>query len=377
MAQPTHYETLGLRPGATDKEIKAAYRRVVLRHHPDRSSDPASTRIFMAATSAYEVLNDPQERRRYDAGLAAEAQRKAEREREVKREKEASQRVRAARAASTEPRPQAPSGTPPRGGVAISTQVARLSMLFSRGLYAEAEKLADEIVRRDPRQPLPYAILGDLARQRGHMSEAARHYSLAIQMDPSNATYVRRYEEVLTRATPAGGATPMESSERLTLSILLLGLIVASAAVFLALSPERAAFDGLGPIATWTVGLVAMLFLGGLATGACLSAGGGLDRLEAYASGRLGPTVALGTVAVFSFPVAILLYAALGAAQRGFNVTTTRLMGGVGVVVVVLTVASALAHTGIDPASVLLFGGNLGYLGALCGWAVADSLRGP
>lgn len=376
MARSTHYETLGLRPTATEKEVKAAYRRVVLSHHPDRNPDPASTRIFMEATTAYEALIDRAERRRYDESLAAEERRATEREAETRRQKDADARVRAARASSTAPSGASSTGTtaPPRSAP-LPTQLARLSMLFSRGLYAEAEKLADEIVRRDPRQPLPYAVRGDLARQRGKLDEAAKQYSLAIQMDPRNPTYLRRYEEVLQRVGSAvpGAAATDASNERLVLSLLALGVIVLCAAAFLLVS-EGGTLRRLGPLSSWSVNLVGALFLCGLATGASLAAGRGLDRLEAYAAGRMGPTVALGIVSVFSFPAAVLLYVILGAIQRGFNVTTNRLMMGVGAVVLVLAAAAAASRVGTDFVSVLMWGGNLVYLGALCGWAVADSL---
>ena len=371
MARPNHYETLGLRSPASEKEIKAAYRRIVLRHHPDRNPDPASTRIFMAATEAYEALLDPEQRRLYDEGLASEARRASERQAEATRAQAAESRARAARAASTAPPPRAspPPGTP------IPTQLARLSLLFSRGLYAEAEKLADEILAQAPRQPLPYAVKGDLARQRGKLQEAARQYALAIQMDPRNPTYLQRYEEVLNRVQTAPDGKPRtEPGERLTLASLVYGAVCLLAAIFVVLSPEKPVFGGLSIVASWTVGLVAMLFLCGVAAGSALSVGDGLDRLDAYATGRMGPTVALGLVSVVSFPAAAVLYLLLGIAQRGFNLSTTRLMVAIGVAVALLAVGAALGGT-IKPLSVLLWGGNLAYLGGLCGWAVADSLR--
>ncbi len=383
MRRSTHYETLGLKPTATEGEVKAAYRRIALRHHPDRNPDPASTRLFMEATEAYDVLIDGPERRRYDVGLEAEDRRTAEREAEAKRQTEADARVRRARSASTAPSasktatPGSNASTPPRTGAPVPTQLARLSMLFSRGLYAEAEKLADEIVRIAPREALPYAVRGDLARQRGKMDEAARQYSLAIQMDPRNPTYLRRYEEVLERAQiHAGdkGGARLDPNDRGGLSLLaLLGVSLLGAA-YLILSPERADLK-LGPLGDWSIGLVAMLFLGGVASGACLAVGDLLDRLDAYAAGRLGPTVALGLIALVSFPAAAILYVLLGLLQRGFNLTTSRLLAAVASVVLLLAVASALSSAQAPLVSVLLWGGNLAYLGALCGWAVADSLR--
>ncbi len=377
MARKNHYDTLGLRSTATEREIKAAYRKIALNHHPDRNPDPASTRFFMAATEAYEVLVDPAARQGYDQGLENEARRAAERQSEERRGRAAEDRARAARAASNAPSggPRPSAGAPNPPGTPLPTQLARLSMLFSRGLYAESEKLADEILIRFPREPLPYAVKGDLARQRGKLDEAARQYSLAIQMDPRNPTYLKRYEEVLNRVQTFEGGTRLEPSERLTLASLALGVIGILAAVFLVLSPEKPALHGLGPIASWTVGVVAMLFLTGVAAGACLAVGGGLDRLDAYAAGRLAPTVALGLVSIVSFPAAALLYVLLGAVQRGFSLSTTRLMSGVGVMVGFLAAGAALAGSGISPVSILLWGGNLAYLGALCGWAVADGVR--
>lgn len=364
----THYETLGLKPSATEGDVKAAYRRVALLHHPDRNPDPASTRVFMAATGAYEVLIDSQARRAYDEGLQSEARRVAEREAEARKARDADARTRAARAASTAPR-----AAPPTPGATLPTQLARLSMLFSRGLYADAEKLADEIVARAPREPLPYAVRGDLARQRGKLDEAARQYSLAIQMDPRNPTYLKRYEEVLERAqvrTDSRGAVRLDADDRRGLSLLALGLVATLCACYLLLSPERAA------LGLWTVGLVAMLFVGGIATGACLAAGGLLDRLDAHAAGRIGPTVALGLVAVVSFPVAALLYLLLGLAQRAFSLTTTRLLAGVAAVVLLFALAAAFGQARVPVFTTLLWGGNLAYLGALCGWAVADGVKG-
>lgn len=64
-----HYETLGVWRDSSEKEIRRAYRRLVLQHHPDVSSDPGANELFRAVQQAYDVLSDPSERARYDAGL--------------------------------------------------------------------------------------------------------------------------------------------------------------------------------------------------------------------------------------------------------------------------------------------------------------------
>lgn len=62
----THYDVLGLAPGADDDIIKAAYRVVVKRLHPDRGGDPQQ---MARVNEAYAVLSDPARRRDYDREL--------------------------------------------------------------------------------------------------------------------------------------------------------------------------------------------------------------------------------------------------------------------------------------------------------------------
>lgn len=59
-----HYEVLDVPKDVSDSELKKAYRRLALRHHPDKNPDDveACTRLFNCIQQAYEVLSDPQER---------------------------------------------------------------------------------------------------------------------------------------------------------------------------------------------------------------------------------------------------------------------------------------------------------------------------
>ncbi|HKO13905.1 MAG TPA: DnaJ domain-containing protein, partial [Acidobacteriaceae bacterium] len=62
-----YYEVLGISRSASDQEIKAAYRKMALQHHPDRNpGDHAAEERFKECSEAYQVLSDPQKRAAYD-----------------------------------------------------------------------------------------------------------------------------------------------------------------------------------------------------------------------------------------------------------------------------------------------------------------------
>ncbi|WP_028574799.1 molecular chaperone DnaJ [Desulfonatronovibrio hydrogenovorans] len=62
-----YYEILGVSRQADDEEIKKAYRKLAFKYHPDRNpDDPHAETMFKEAAEAYEVLRDPDKRRRYD-----------------------------------------------------------------------------------------------------------------------------------------------------------------------------------------------------------------------------------------------------------------------------------------------------------------------
>ncbi|HEX5633333.1 MAG TPA: molecular chaperone DnaJ [Gemmatimonadales bacterium] len=69
MAKRDYYQVLGVAKNATDEDIKKAYRKLAMKHHPDRNQGDGAKKAeesFKEAKEAYEMLSDPQKRAAYD-----------------------------------------------------------------------------------------------------------------------------------------------------------------------------------------------------------------------------------------------------------------------------------------------------------------------
>lgn len=69
----THYDVLEVSPQASTPTIRAAYKSLMQRHHPDRLQTAEAQELAQRINKAYELLSDPEQRRRYDASLSAAA----------------------------------------------------------------------------------------------------------------------------------------------------------------------------------------------------------------------------------------------------------------------------------------------------------------
>jgi molecular chaperone DnaJ len=61
-----YYEVLGVQRGASQEEIKKAFRRLARQYHPDVNREPGAAEVFKEINEAYEVLSDPDKRAMYD-----------------------------------------------------------------------------------------------------------------------------------------------------------------------------------------------------------------------------------------------------------------------------------------------------------------------
>ena len=66
-AKRDYYEVLEISKGATDSEIKRAFRSLARRYHPDKNPDDSEAETkFKEVQEAYAVLSNPDERKKYD-----------------------------------------------------------------------------------------------------------------------------------------------------------------------------------------------------------------------------------------------------------------------------------------------------------------------
>jgi curved DNA-binding protein CbpA len=352
----THYETLGVARGATAAEIRSAYRKLAMRHHPDRSKSGDSKAIFIAATDAYDVLSDPDRRREYDEMLARRDA--VTRERFVK---EQAASTRAAADTSSVSTPSVPGAAPRVSPIELKH---RLTVAFARGQVAEAERLAYELLDQQYRTAIAHAVLGDLARSRGEIDEAAKRYAFAAQFEPSNPLYQRRYEELLMGVQVVTNRRG-EVQHALPTRPNVFGVCLGAAAVVMAV----ACFLPV-PIA------VGMWLIASMTAFCGLASANYVDPAEVVfrgVTGRFSPQSGFGLIALVNLWLAGLAYGIRFLTTQTQSVALSRgflLAGGIQIVAAV-----AMSIHGYDFLAVLGAGTPITAFGAIIGWMLGDATR--
>ena len=173
-----YYEVLGVSKGATDEEIKKAYRKKAKQYHPDLNpGDKTAEAKFKEVNEAYEAI---QKQRSGGGGYQ-----------------------------------QQPSGYY-QGGYQQQQQrqygggnptFARVRNLINMGDLNAAERLLQEVPQKSGEW---YFLMGSVAYRRGWLDEALRYYRTACQMDPTNAEYRQALEYMEgtddTAYRPGGGS---------------------------------------------------------------------------------------------------------------------------------------------------------------------------
>ena len=67
MSKQDFYEVLGVSKGVDENSLKAAYRKLAMKYHPDRNpGDTAAEKKFKEVSEAYDVLSNPEKKAAYD-----------------------------------------------------------------------------------------------------------------------------------------------------------------------------------------------------------------------------------------------------------------------------------------------------------------------
>jgi curved DNA-binding protein CbpA len=152
----TLYDTLGLERDATDEQIRSAFRRLAMKHHPDRFAgaqrEEAEER-FQVITEAFNVLSQPQSREKYDKEISKGTDNKAMDPKEIARR-----------------------------------LTAKGSQSMREGNWAEAlEHLKLAIDHDDDNAKAHYFYGQALGRVPSRVGDALRHVERAATLDPNNS----------------------------------------------------------------------------------------------------------------------------------------------------------------------------------------------
>jgi curved DNA-binding protein CbpA len=232
LAQRDHFELLGVNPGASAVEVRAAYARLARTLHPDACRDPVLAdvneqreAVFLRVCQAFETLRNPEERAAYEADL--------------RRRKPWS-----APSAGAAP---ASEGSPSAPALSLEETIAAAEELLRDGRHWEAvdqleptlrqahgalrvralvalargcvknpswmkraEGYLQEALREDPGRTDAYLLLGDIYRVGSFRARATTMYRKVLELQPTNKHALRELAQLETPDVPARGGSLLD-----------------------------------------------------------------------------------------------------------------------------------------------------------------------
>jgi curved DNA-binding protein CbpA len=425
--QQTHYQILGVATTATPEEIKKRFRELARKYHPDVNRDKAgSHQAFVRITEAYQVLSDPLRRADYDLMLRDRARRLGSAGSGTATSSGprsgaagprpgpnppppnvgfrpgpgSSARVPPHRPPQTPGRPQTRSGAAPAGRRStpdLAQYLRNAQAAYASLRYKDAIRFCELARQLDPRNPLAYSLLGDIARAQGRVSDAINYYSLAVQNCPPQQRQVvmAKLDRLLAREQAAGGrpaATgpqrtptpprPAAVRRRASQQVAIGAFGVALALTIAFVLPQVAAepLTQLAWISAWTAPILWAMILSGGILGATLTMMGAVRPLDEElvfpslmrdrASGVPLGLLLLLTGGLF-FYLAVGVYLLIGALQESVSGSVLRVFATTFVLVCCLAVLVP-AEAGRQ---ILLLGGNVVFISMVVGWMLGDLFR--
>ena len=226
--QRNYYEVLGVSADATEQEIKAKYRDLARKFHPDLVNDKAlGVKVFSQVNKAYHVLRDTERRRQYDEQqLGDKLQARGGRPGSSNGQspngyiKDGTGSSRAATNTS-QPRQQVAA---PNTVTLSASQSATLDRSLNlansaimEGQFDQARQLCEQILRIDGRNARAMGILGDAYSSLNRNESAIKAYRAALDISPSPMVEakLRRLQEAAAKAkaepTKQNGSAPVET----------------------------------------------------------------------------------------------------------------------------------------------------------------------
>lgn len=372
--QRNYYEILGVPPTATTADIKRKYRQLARKFHPDVVQDKSfGQRAFIQITEAYKTLSDPIRRREYDQTLGAQRQTASS----------ASSSVGSTRSTSQDGRQAASSGP-------IDRLVREAEYAFIRGRLTEAANYCKQAIRDGKSSARAHSILGDIYRIKGQTDRAILEYTLARQHHPSNAEVISKLNNLLNRPRPhrhRKAKRRFRDPEGRAAARLAAASFVGWGGVFfliliLAAFPgEPAAFFRIYlPFLTdWSWNLFLAILVDSVLIGLLMSITGMIDHPddelifggeEGIAMGGFPTGLFLLLFSGISFWLGAGIYIFLAYLQETLSRSVLKVF--VSTVAIVFTAALVYPH---GSRQIVLFAGNLAFIGTVIGWYIGAMTR--